>query len=127
MRELLDAHECGRREMDRADQLLLFGIEQVESGADYMAALATAPSADDRKAMQDAFNRIIDARHELRLQILAVCLDQGMRPREIGERWGISRQRVAKYMVELKERQAEPDPKPSEPYVHVSTIRGLPG
>jgi Trp operon repressor len=127
MRELLDAHEGGRREMDRADRLLRVGIGRLESGKDFEATIAGLPTVDERQAMEDAFKRIIDARHELRLQILAVCLDKGLRPREIGERWGVSRQRVAKYKAELKERQVEADPAPPAPYVHVSTIRGLPG
>jgi len=128
MRELLDAHEAGRSEMDRADGLLRFGIDHLEAGGDFTSTVDALPSVSQRQDMNDAFKRIIDARHELRLQILGVCLDQEMKPREIGERWGVSRQRVAKYMVELKERRAAEDEVDVvvEPYVHVSTIR-LPG
>ncbi len=106
MRELIEAHARGREAMDRADALLRFGIEQLESGADVMGTLARAPRASEREATQEAFKRIIDGRHTLRLEILSVCLDLGMKPGEIAEVWGISRQRVTKYIRELEAESA---------------------
>jgi len=110
MQELIDAHAGGREVMDTADSLLRVGIEQIESGSDFMEAMAKAPAAAERQVTQDAFKRIIDARHALRLQLLRLCLEQGLTPREIGERWGVSRQRVMKYKAELDKNQvAAPD------------------
>ena len=106
MQDLLAAHARGRQVMDVADERLRFGIDQLASGADVMEAMARAPSAAERQATLDAFKAITDARHAVRLLLLEVCLDHGMSPREIGEQWGVSRQRVATFVAELRERRA---------------------
>ena len=124
MQDLIDAHARGRAVMDTADSLLRFGIRQLESGADFVDMMADAPTAAERQATLDAFDGITAARHAVRLLLLEACLDQGMSPREIGERWGVSRQRVATYVAELKEQASrEPAPAESVSYVHASTIR----
>ena len=114
MQALIDAHVRGRESMERADVLLRFGIEQLEAGADVMETLARAPRASEREATQAAFKRIIDGRHTLRLEILTVCLDLGMKPGEIAEVWGISRQRVTKYIRELETKQATERSEPAD-------------
>ena len=109
--------------MDKADGLLRFGIEQLEADGDFMEMMSRAPTASERQITQEAFNRITDARHAIRLLLLEVCLEQGMSVREIGEKWGVSRQRVATFVAELKQlRATEPEAEAPTQYVHSSTI-----
>ncbi len=111
MQDLMDAHGWGREVMDTSDALLRYGITQLKSGVDFMETMAKAPTATERQATQDAFRRITDARHKLRLLLLDVCLQQGMSAREVGERWGVSRQRVATFAAELKKNRKDgPEP-----------------
>jgi acetyl-CoA acetyltransferase len=124
MQELMVAHAWGREVMDTADASLRYGISQLKSGADFMETMARAPTAVERQATQDAFRSITDARHKLRLLLLDVCLQQGMSAREIGERWGISRQRVAIFAAELKKkRKGSLESHAAAQYAHVPTIR----
>jgi len=124
MQDLMDAHAKGREVMDAADALLRFGITQLKSGADVMETMARAPSATERQATLDAFTSITEARHKLRLLLLDVCLQQGMSVREVSEKWGVSRQRVAIFAAELKESRTDcPNPPAAVPYEHTSTIR----
>ncbi len=41
-------------------------------------------------------------RHQLRLTVIAACIEAGMTPREIAEQWDISRQRVDQFVQKLK-------------------------
>ena len=124
MQDLIEAHARGREVMDKADSLLRFGILQLESDGDFMEMMAKVPTATERQVTQDAFKKITDARHAIRLLLLEVCLEQGLSPREVGETWGVSRQRVAKYVAELKEiRSTQPEPSEATEYVHSSTIQ----
>jgi hypothetical protein len=106
MQELLDAHAAVRVVMDGADAKLRFGMEQLAADAEFLEAMAAAPSAVERQDTLDAFRRITEARHEVRLLLLEECLEEGMSAGEVGVRWGVSRQRVAKLVGELRARRA---------------------
>ena len=124
MQNLIEAHARGREVMDKADSLLRFGIQRLESDGNFMEMMSRAPTATERQVTQEAFNKITDARHALRLLLLEVCLEQGMSPREIGETWGVSRQRVATFVAELKQLRAmQEEGAESSNYMHSSTIR----
>ena len=101
-RELIDANVRARDELDAANQFLQRGIDHLESGGSIIEALTALPVSSRRQATQDAFKRVVEARHLLRLRAISVCIDEGMRPSQIGETWGISRQRVDHYIQELK-------------------------
>ncbi len=68
-------------------------------------AIKAIPLSSRREATQGAFKRMVEARHELRLQAIGVCSDEGMSMREIAEIWGVSRQRVAQSLAELRQRR----------------------
>ncbi|MGA2835122.1 MAG: helix-turn-helix domain-containing protein [Acidimicrobiales bacterium] len=102
MRTLIEANREVRDVLVAAERALEHGIESIEAGTKITDTLRTSSAAPQRRATQEAFERAIAARHELRLRVISVCRDEGIRPWEIAKWWGISRQRVDRYIQELK-------------------------
>ena len=102
MRGLIEANRNARVVMTQAEQVLVAGIQQLESGVGIVDALKASSVASQRHDTQEALEVASAARHDLRLQIMAVCLEEGLTPREIAELWGISRQRADRFVQELK-------------------------
>ncbi len=107
MRTLIEANRDVRDELVAGERELIQAIGAIEVGAKITDTLRSSSAGRQRKATQDAFERVIAARHELRLRVIAVCRDEGIRPWEIAEWWGISRQRVDRYIQELKKAAPE--------------------
>jgi CHASE2 domain-containing sensor protein len=107
MRALIDADRETRSVLVDVEQALERAIEALESGATVTDTLRTSSAAPQRRAMEDAFTRLVAARHEFRLRVISVCRDDGVRPWEIAKWWGISRQRVDRYIQELKKRSPD--------------------
>jgi len=103
---LIDANDQARAQIDATNALLRCGIDQLVHGGRVIEALKVLPVASGRKAGRDAFQRVVKARHRLRLGAIASCADEGMGPVQIAEIWGVSRQRVARYISEMEEREA---------------------
>jgi DNA invertase Pin-like site-specific DNA recombinase len=108
IQELIDANREARRVMLSGEQILERGIERIRAGEKITETLGYTPAGLQRQSTQDANRRIDDARHHVRLLLIAQCLDEGMRPWEIANAWGMSRQRVDRYIQEIK--RASPDP-----------------
>jgi DNA-directed RNA polymerase specialized sigma24 family protein len=105
--ELIDANTRAIAQMEATNSVLRCGIDHLEDGAGVLEALRVLPVAARRLATQDAFQRVVTARHRLRLRAIVACADAGMSPLQIAEIWGVSRQRVAQYLTEAK-KQALP-------------------
>ena len=108
MHSLIEANRHVRAVLTDAEEILHAGIAHLESGVDVMTALRMAPTSAQRHSTQEALEQARAARHELRLQVMAVCFDDGMTPREIAEQWGISRQRADRMVQEIKRHHDEP-------------------
>jgi Trp operon repressor len=102
MRELVDANRGARDVMFAGEQALLRGIQMIEAGTSVADTLRSTAAGQQRQATQDALSRVVAARHQLRLRVIAECLSDDMTPREIATAWGFSRQRAARYIQELK-------------------------
>ena len=100
--ELVTANREARRIMEAGEEVLVRGIERLRNGEKITESLAYTPAGEQRGATESANRRIAEARHDLRLLLIGRCLDEGMRPWEIGKAWGMSRQRVDRYIQELK-------------------------
>ena len=107
IQELIDANRAARDVMAAGERVLERGIERLRAGESVSETLGYTPAGLQRQATQNANLRIAEARHELRLLLIGQCLDEGMRPFEIARAWGMSRQRVDRYIQEIKRRPAD--------------------
>jgi len=100
--DLIEANRAARQVMCSAEAILQEGIERLRAGEQISKTLAEGSTGSQRQATQEANERIADARHTLRLVLIGRCLDEGMRSWEIADAWGMSRQRVDRYIQEIK-------------------------
>ena len=102
MEDLIEANRAARQVMCAGEMVLQQGIERLRAGEKLSETLADRPAGSQRQATQEANERIVDARHNLRLLLIGRCLEEGMRPWAIADAWGMSRQRVDRYIQEIK-------------------------
>jgi DNA-binding CsgD family transcriptional regulator len=100
--ELIEANNRARDQIDATNALLHCGIDQLVDGGGVIESLKSLPVAARRRSTQDAFQRVVKARHGLRLRAIAACAAEGMSSGEIAEIWGVSRQRVGQYISKLQ-------------------------
>ncbi len=82
-------------------------IRLLEQGADATTALTAAVPAETRSVMNDALKQVEEARHEIRLFVFAVSLDQGVSVAELARQYGFSRQLAARYARDAREARAQ--------------------
>ncbi len=104
MRELIQANEAAQGVMAEGNALLSRAVAALESGAKVTDTLRYSRADVQRQVAQDAVKRVIEARHELRLEVIAACEEAGVPRSVIATWWGISRQRVDQMAQELKRR-----------------------
>jgi hypothetical protein len=80
-------------------------VKLLEEGADLTTALVAAFPSETRSVMNDALKQLEEARHEIRLYVFAVSLDQGVSISELGRQYGFSRQLAARYAKDAREAQ----------------------
>lgn len=80
-------------------------VKLLEEGADLTTALSAAFPSETRTVMNDALKQLEDARHEIRLYVFAVSLEQGVSISELGRQYGFSRQLAARYAKDAREAQ----------------------
>jgi hypothetical protein len=109
IQELIDANRIAREVMLAGERVLERGIEMIRAGEKVTETLSYTPAGQQRQATQHSSLRIAEARHHLRLLLIGQCLDEGMRPWEIARAWGMSRQRVDRYIQEIKRGASDRD------------------
>ena len=97
LREVLASVEVG----------LLKGIGILENGGTPMDNLRTPLTRRQRTTMQAALDQFTDARHRYRTLMMAECVDDGMKARELSELWGFSRQRASLLIQEVRKAASE--------------------
>jgi len=107
IQELIDANRAARQVMIEGETILRQGIERLRAGERISETLGYESPGDQRQSTQDAQHRIDEARHNLRLLLIRRCLDEGMRAWEIARAWGMSRQRIDRYIQEMKKGPAD--------------------
>ncbi len=68
-------------------------------------ALLGMPPVSERPNVRDFIKRFEEARHELRLAVIAQCLDEGMSIGEVSRQYGFSRQLASRLAKEIRERE----------------------
>ncbi len=78
------------------------GKELVEKGTEMAEVLAAFPASDNRRSVTSALRDFDDARHRVRLAIIALGLEEGMTISEMSRALGISRQLGARFVAEAR-------------------------
>lgn len=102
LEELLEATRSARSALSVNEELIVQSISALRSGGEITDLVHAEPIGDQRQATQEALDRVNTGRHQLRLTVIAACIEAGMTPREIAEQWDISRQRVDQFVQKLK-------------------------
>lgn len=77
-------------------------LKKTERGGDITDTLVALTPSDLRRSMNTALEAVEKARHEARLTIFAMGLEQGMSIGELGRVFGFSRQLAARYAKEAR-------------------------
>lgn len=104
IRELLEANHAAREALLEGDRVLSGAIDKLLAGQRVVDVLRSTPVDSQRRATQGALDRMNVARHELRLEVIEICLDEAMLPGQIAAIWGVSRQRIDRYVQEIRRR-----------------------
>jgi hypothetical protein len=101
---LLEALADLRRATRATETVARRALKRARAGHDLASSLAAARPAANRLAMNDALKAVEAARHEIRLNVFAEGLRQGMTIGELGRSYGFSRQLAARYAKEARAR-----------------------
>jgi histone H3/H4 len=77
-------------------------LKKTERGGDVSEALVALTPSGLRQSMNVALEAVEKARHEARLTVFAMGLEQGMSIGELGRMFGFSRQLAARYAKEAR-------------------------
>jgi len=102
MLELLEASRAAREALSEGDVALVRAIDRMLAGQRAVDILRSSPVSSQRQATQEALDRFNIARHKFRRKIIEMCLEQGMLPGQMGKIWGVSRQRIDRYVQEIR-------------------------
>ncbi len=105
MRDLIEANRAAREALRVNEEILDRSIERHLAGEGIAEVFLTSPSGEQRQVTQDAFDFVASTRHAYRLRIIAALMEHGMPMWEIATVWGFSRQRVDRYVQEIKRSQ----------------------
>ena len=105
---VIDANQEARRAMRASEVVLKRALRSLERTGSVPETLKGMPAVVDRPSVKEPLEKYVESRHELRLAVIARCLDEGMSIGEVGRQYGFSRQLASRYAKEVRERtQAE--------------------
>jgi hypothetical protein len=101
--DLLESLAELRKSTKATEATVRRGLRLAMNGADVATALGAVSPADTRQSMNDALKAVEEARHQMRLHIFEIGIQQGMSIGELGRIFGFSRQLAARYAKEARE------------------------
>ena len=101
--ELLDAMAALRESTRATETAIRRALKKADRGVDLPAVLAALDPASARNTMNNTLKAVEQARHETRLAVFAMALDEGTSIGELGRIFGFSRQLAARYAKEARQ------------------------
>ena len=108
---LAEATRTLREVLQRAGEATTALVKSIETGTPVVKALGTSDGLVVRDEVNKAFDAFQAARHQLRLTLASLSLEQGASVAQIGRALGISRQLAARLAAEAR----RPSPEQSRP------------
>ena len=102
MQDMIAANAAARDVLTVNNEALERSIERLRAGEKITDIFLSSPSSDFRQSTQDALRQLATARHAFRLRVIAEFMAEGRPAWEIANAWGFSRQRLDRYMQEIK-------------------------
>ena len=99
---LLDTLADLRRSTRATEASVRRALKLAKGGADVSVVLGAIGPADIRRSMNDALKAAEEARHQVRLRIFELGLDEGLSIGELARVFGFSRQLAARYAKEAR-------------------------
>jgi len=99
---LLDTLADLRRSTRATETSVRRALKLAKGGADVSVVLGAIGPADIRQSMNDALKAAEEARHQVRLRIFELGLDEGLSIGELARIFGFSRQLAARYAKEAR-------------------------
>ncbi len=100
--QLLDALVELRTTTRTAEADVRRALKLALKGSDIATAVLACNPAGTRQAMNDALNAVEAARHDMRLRIFRVGLEEGITIGELGRAFGFSRQLASRIAKEAR-------------------------
>jgi hypothetical protein len=99
---LLDALAELRTTTRTAESDVRRALKMAQKGSDLATAVVACNPAGTRQAMNDALNTVEVVRHQMRLKIFQIGLEEGMTIGELGRAFGFSRQLASRIAKEAR-------------------------
>lgn len=103
---VIAANQDARRAMKESERILNRALGKLRETQSVPDTLLGMPPVSERPNVRESLKHYEEARHELRLAVIAKCLDDGMSIGEVSRRYGFSRQLASRYAKEVRERPA---------------------
>jgi hypothetical protein len=100
--QLIEANKEMRRSLQANELLLRRAQKLLEQGGGIRETFHKVAPTDPRLAITLALQKLVKARHQLRLSVFAAGLEEGMSIGELSRFWGFSRQLGARYAKEAR-------------------------
>jgi len=102
--QLIQANKEMRRSLQANEVVLRRAKDLLEQGGGIRDTFQRVVPTDPRLAITAALQKLVKARHQLRLAVFAAGLEEGMTIGELSRFWGFSRQLGARYAKEARAR-----------------------
>jgi len=94
---LIQANQTLRSQLKANERILRRALLMLADGTGVARTLQAFPSIDARAAAESAVKALYEARHEVRVAVIAAALDEGMTIAEIAASFGIPPEQVVGY------------------------------
>jgi predicted transcriptional regulator len=105
-RQMADLNECIdglRAVLLRYKKVITALMNLVDGGTPTLEALERVHASRHRPELTDALDQLAGARHETRVALLSLALEQGASMAEVGRAFSVSRQLASRLAAEIKE------------------------
>ncbi len=101
-KQLIEANKEMRRSLQENELILRRAQKLLEMGGGIRDTFEEVAPTGPRLAITVALQKLVKARHQLRLSVFAAGLEEGMTIGELSRFWGFSRQLGARYAKEAR-------------------------
>ena len=112
MEQLLDAAEDLRADLDEHVGVCRVIIDRIRAGEEVGPTLEGVRSDKLRPKLTDSLTVYERLRHQARLRLIALGVEEGMTSADIQRHWAITRQLASRALQEIKELDQGPPPTP---------------
>jgi hypothetical protein len=101
--DLVDSSERLRRVLQGYEKANTDLARRIDKGEGAIEAMGKVRTSIRRRQITDTLDEFEAARHEVRLALMALCMEEGASRSEVGRMLGISRQLASRLAIEVED------------------------